>query len=82
MMVWVQIGNSTNVGIFVLRLLFFFDIFVVGDVVNPGFVLFAVRVDHRGPVATTRKLTRKAKVSWRPKPPSNTLGKGSQNFLG
>jgi hypothetical protein len=54
MMVWVQIGNSTNVGIFVLRLLFFFDIFVVGDVVNPGFVLFAVRVDHRGSVATTR----------------------------
>jgi hypothetical protein len=54
MMVWVQIGNSTNVGIFVLRLLFFFDIFVVGDVVNPGFVLFAVCVDHRGSGATTR----------------------------
>jgi hypothetical protein len=54
MMVWVQIGNSTNVGIFVLRLLFFFDIFVVGDVVNPGFVLFAVCVDHRGSGTTTR----------------------------
>ena len=54
MMVWVQIGNSTNMGIFVLRPLFFFDIFVVCDVVNPGFVLFAVRVDHRGSVATTR----------------------------
>jgi hypothetical protein len=54
MMVWVQICNSTNVGIFILWLLFFFDIFVVGDVVDPRFVLFAVHVDHRGSVATTR----------------------------
>ncbi len=53
MMVWVQIGNSTNVGIFVLRL--FFDIFVFFcDVVAARLVLLTVRVDHRGSVTTTR----------------------------
>ena len=53
MMVWVQIGNSTNLGIFVLRL--FFDIFVFFcDVVAARLVLLTVRVDHRGSVTTTR----------------------------
>ena len=55
MVVWAQVGNGPNVGILILLLRLFFDIFVFFcDVVDARLVLFTVRIDHRGSVTTTR----------------------------
>jgi hypothetical protein len=53
-MVQAQIGNSPNVGIFILLLGFFISFFIFfGDVVDTRLIHLAVGIDHQGSVAAT-----------------------------
>ncbi len=52
MMVWAQIGDSPDVGILILLVRFFVNIFIFfGDVIDARLVLLAVGVDHQSSVA-------------------------------
>ena len=50
MVLWAQIGDSPNVGIFILRFSFFFGVLLLGNVVDTGFVSFSIGVDHWGAI--------------------------------
>ncbi len=54
-MEWAQIGNSSNVGVFVLLLSLFVGLIILlNDVVDAQLVPFAFGVNHQSSVAATR----------------------------